>query len=78
MPSYSALHFITCYPLYEAFLHIFIASSIENSDSKIGAVIHVSFFYVAFSTGSRMVFHWVKSTKVCFSSIIYEKEGYGN
>lgn len=62
--SYSLIHFATCYPLYDLFPNVFITPSIVNSTSKIGAVIHISFFYITFSTGSRMVFQWVKNTKV--------------
>lgn len=62
--SYATIHFITCYPLYQFFPDVFQSPGIVSNAIGLGAVLHISFYYLAFSTGSRLVFEWVKHKKI--------------
>lgn len=61
--SYTITHFVITYPLYEYFPNYFQLPGIVDDGKNIGAIIHISFYYLSFSTAGRFVLDWVQNTK---------------
>lgn len=74
MLIYAAMHFFACYPLYKTFPNIFKSPGIVSDAIEIGAVIHISFYYIGFSTCSRLVFEWVKQNKTAHRLYLEKKK----